>query len=106
MNRPPLSASWIENTGAAPIYREYRLALRVEGDGGEVVVPASPDLRAWLPGDAWIEEDVQLPEDLGRGEAMLSAGIVHPETLAPAVRFAVEETDGEGWVPLGTVSVE
>ncbi len=97
---------WVENTGAAPIYRDYKLALRIKGDAGEAVIPTSPDLRTWLPGDAWIEEEVRIPETLGGGGAMLSAGIVAPETNEPKVRFAVEETDGEGWVPLGAVAVE
>jgi hypothetical protein len=35
----------------------------------------------------------------------LHAGIVHPDTGKPKVRFAVEETDAEGWVPLGTIQV-
>ncbi len=103
---------WIENTGIAPIYRDYRLALRLKQEPptppgrGETVLLVPADVRAWLPGDAWIEEALPVPADLSSGEAMLYAGLVEEETEQPRVRFAVEETEEDGWVPLGTVTIE
>jgi len=96
---------WIENTGIAPIYRAYRLALRIRQDRGEAVVLSPVDPRTWLPGDAWIEEKASVPASLSAGDAMLFAGLVDVETLQPRVHFAVEEEE-DGWVPLGTVTVE
>jgi len=46
-----------------------------------------------------------VPASLGAGDAMLFAGLVDVETLQPRVHFAVEEEE-DGWVPLGTVTVE
>ncbi len=97
---------WIENTGIAPVYRDYILALRIKQNRTEVVLPLDADVRTWLPGDAWIEDLLRLPESLGTGEAMLYAGLVDPEELEPQVHFAVEEAEEDGWVPLGVVKVE
>ena len=72
----------------------------------KAVLPVPADVRAWLPGDAWIEEALPVPADLGSGEAMLYAGLVEEETQQPRVRFAVEKTEEDGWVPLGTVKIE
>jgi len=97
---------WIENTGVAPVYHDYVPVLRLQRGDGEafIVLPSHP--REWLPGDAIIEEELPVPEGIGPGEALLSMGLVHPVTKKPAVRFAVQETDEEGWVPLGPVTVE
>ena len=97
--------AWIENTGTAPIYRDYRLALRLVQDQAEVVLPLPVDIRTWLPGDAWIEETLPVPADLGTGDARLYASLVDPQTRQPRLRFAVEESDAEGWVPVGKVSI-
>jgi hypothetical protein len=40
------------------------------------------------------------------GEAEVSMGLVHPDSGEAAVRFAVEEAEEDGWVPLGSVVVE
>ena len=96
---------WIENTGVAPIYREYELALRVQTETGAAVLTTGIDPRNWSPGDAWIEEQVTIPESIGSGSARLSAGLVNPETRAPRVRFAVDETEEDGWTPLGTLTI-
>lgn len=97
---------WIENTGIAPVYRDYKLALRIKQDQGETVLPLDADVRTWLPGDAWIEDLLRLPESLGTGDTMLYAGLVDPEKLEPQVHFAVEEAEEDGWVPLGIVKIE
>ena len=96
---------WIENTGIAPIYRDYSLALRLEQDQGEVILPIQADIRTWLPGDAWIEASLPLPADLGSGETKLYAGLVDAEMLKPQIQFAVEESAEDGWVPLGAMKI-
>ena len=43
---------WIENTGVAPLYRKYDLALRLrQGDREEIVTLPEQDVHTWLPGD-------------------------------------------------------
>jgi len=96
---------WIENTGVAPIYREYHLALRVQSDLGEAILGTGVDAQSWQPGDAWIEEQVQVPESIGSGSARLSAALVDVETRAPRVQFAVDETEEDGWTALGALTI-
>ena len=96
---------WIENTGTAPVYRDYRLAFRIESAGAEAVVPVEGEARGWLPGDAIIERTVSVPRGLPAGAARLSAGLVRPGEAVPAVRFANAGTDADGWLPLGEVRV-
>jgi uncharacterized protein DUF4832 len=95
---------WIENTGTAPLYHPYDLVLRLRGAGEDRFVPIPANVRAWLPGDAWLEEPVRVPADLSPGTVQLAVGLVD-ELQRPRVRFAVEETDAEGWVPLGQVEI-
>ena len=99
--------TWIENVGVAPIYRRYDFALRLrQGDREETVVFTDVDIRKWLPGDAWIDKWVRLPEGFTAGEVTISAGLVAPEGGDEVrVRFAVEEQDEDGWVRLGAIRV-
>jgi hypothetical protein len=97
---------WIENTGVAPVYREYKLAVKIKCAGGEHIHVLKADARKWLPGDAWIEDKAKVPNDFAKGDAMLYAGLVHPQTLKPAVRFANEGTEADGWMPLDTITIE
>jgi len=96
---------WVENVGVAPIYRGYPFAIRLTQGGREFLYRSLADIRTWFPGDVWLQESFPLPDFIRPGEVTLHAGIVHPDTGKPKVRFAVEETDAEGWVPLGTIQV-
>lgn len=98
--------AWIENVGVAPLYHNYALALRLRQGDQEVVTPLScVNLHEWLPGDAWVEEDVTLSDAFRAGSLDLAVGLVHSKTNAPGVRFAVEEQDTDGWVPLGGMEI-
>jgi hypothetical protein len=96
---------WIENVGVAPLYHPYRLALRVVQDGLEHIVELETNLKTWLPGDICLRNQLPVPGGLKPGPAMLSAGIVKPGGKTPAIRFAVNEQDPNGWVDLGKVTV-
>ncbi|MBT3341568.1 MAG: DUF4832 domain-containing protein [Gemmatimonadetes bacterium] len=99
---------WIENTGTAPIYRPYRMAIRLRQDSSEWVEVLSPELTQWLPGDAWVDETIRLPTGLRPGIVEIDAGIIGPDGAdmrQAAVRFAVDETRADGWVGLGTVEI-
>ncbi len=97
---------WIENMGVAPLYRSYTFAVRMkQGQKTELFISdANP--RQWLPGDVFLRERIPVPENFEPGKVELSAALVHPETHEPHIRFAVEESDPEGWVPLGTIEIE
>lgn len=94
---------WIENTGVAPVYRRYRLAFRFSSGKREAAVPVAADPRKWLPGDIVLDERVRIPKTMGRGTIGIAAGLVHPATLEPAVKFANEGVRPDGWLPLGRV---
>lgn len=96
---------WIENTGVAPVYRPYSLALRMRTGRRERVAVVTRDIRSWLPGDIWIEKRIKVPAALGRGPVMLSAGLVDPQTLAPKLKFANDGIGAGGWLPLAHLSV-
>jgi hypothetical protein len=97
--------AWVENVGVAPIYRRYTLAVRLT-QGNRTHIHHSPvDIRAWLPGDACLHENVRLPAEFQPGSVMLHAAFVDAATNATKVRFAVEGADGDGWVPLDTIEI-
>ena len=95
---------WVDNVGVAPIYRPYRLAFRFRQGETSEVVPCAADVRRWMPGHSWFSEEVAFPTSLQRGEAKIDLGLVD-ETLAPKVRFAIQEAAEDGWHPLTSMDV-
>jgi len=99
--------AWIENTGVAPIYRPYAFALRFrQADREEIIHLNDVDIRTWLPGDAWLDTQVKLPDGFRSGWVNLAAGLVDPETNEVKVRFAVKEQFSDGWLDLNGIEVE
>jgi hypothetical protein len=98
--------TWIENVGVAPIYHRYDFALRFRQNQHEVIVAFDDvDIRAWLPGDVWLDRAVALPAGFQRGSVELSAGLVD-ESRQARVSFAVEETEPDRWLPLGEIELQ
>ena len=94
--------AWVENVGVAPIYRRYAFAVRLrQGDRQAVVRFDDEDVRTWLPGDAWVQQDVRLPKGFGRGWVEVAAGLVDPQTDEAKIDFAVRERFPDRWVDLG-----
>lgn len=99
--------SWIENVGVAPMYRRYDFALRLrQGDFEQVVPMTDIDVRSWLPGDAWIDRQVQIPQGFRAGYVELAAGLVLPGTTESKVHFAVKERFPDRWTDLGGIILE
>jgi len=101
---------WWLNAGVAPIYREYWLAARLKPvSGGESAVIRVPvDVRTWLPGDAVFDGTLYVPEDLKPGDYSLEVGMLDPLTWPggpPAIRFAIEGRQPDGWYDLGLIVV-
>lgn len=94
---------WIENVGVAPIYRRYPFAVRLTQGSREAILQSEADILKWLPGDVFVHESVAIPEGFEPGEIRLSTGVLDPETCVPKVRFAVEESDPQGWVDVGSL---
>jgi hypothetical protein len=93
---------WIENVGIAPIYRPYTFALRLTQGNQSYIFESSANILEWLPGDAFVHEKVSIPDCFEPGQIMIHASLIDPATGLPRVRFAVEESDEEGWVALDT----
>ena len=97
---------WIESVGVAPIYRQYAFALRFTQERRSAIVPSSANTLDWLPGDAYVHETVDIPDGFEPGPVEIHAGLIDPGTQEPRVRFAVEESKPDGWVPLHTVELQ
>ncbi len=98
--------SWWENTGVAPAYRDWPVALRLKGAKRTEVLLTDSDIRKWLPGDAVFDSAVFVPLDMPLGEYELSLAILDPLTRKPHVRLAIPGRDAEGWYPLGKITVK
>ena len=93
----------IENTGVAPVYKNYVPALKLTGDRVSVIMISGAKTCEWLPGRHQVEEDLLLPDSLGTGNYAVSFGILDPSNHLPAIRLANKGADPEGWYPLGVV---
>jgi hypothetical protein len=94
-----------ENAGVAPPYRNYTVALRLEGGAEPVILRAAAEPRTWLPGRHEVKEDLVLPDTLGAGTYALSVALLDPMRHRPAVRLANTGRDREGWHRVGVVGV-
>ena len=101
---------WWLNAGVAPIYREYWLALRVKAASGESTVIRVPvDVRAWLPGDAVYDGTLYVPDSLKAGSYTVEVGMLDPVAWpagAPAIRFAIEGRQPDGWYRMGSITIQ
>jgi hypothetical protein len=98
--------SWIENTGVAPIYRRYDFALRLrQSDREEIIRIPEIDIRKWMPGDVWVDEQIKMPAGFKPGWADLSAGLVQHDTREARVSFAAKEMYSDRWLPLGGIEI-
>ena len=95
----PVKMWWV-NSGVAPVYRAYTLAVAFDSEFSEV--PA--DVRKWLPGDTVVEEDITVPR-ITAGEHRLRVALLDPVTRKPAIRLGIAGRASDGWYDLGVVSV-
>jgi len=96
---------YLDNLGVAPIYRDYKLAVRFTQRDVVEIVHFKQDIRTWLPGQVWFSEDLPFPKTLGPGVVKLDLAIVEARTDKPIVRLAVKEIDKDGWHPLRYLDV-
>lgn len=99
--------AWIENTGVAPLYRRYLLAVRLRQGSQEFVqVLEDIDVRRWLPGDAWIDAGIPVPVTFSAGAVEVSLGLLDPVTRRARIRFANRDSFADRWLYLGDCSIE
>jgi hypothetical protein len=97
--------TWWENKGVAPIYKNYKLAIRLKSSKRTEVIVTSADLRTWLPGDIVFEEKLYIPHDMPPGEYKLEVGIVDPVAFSPRVKMAIGGVNEDGWYAMGRIKV-
>jgi len=96
---------WWLNSGVAPIYREYWLAIELRSAKNTTVIRVPVDVRKWLPGDAVFDGTLYVPATLPEGAYDFRVAMLDPRTGEPAIRFAVQGRSADGWYDMGRVSV-
>ncbi len=96
---------YVDNLGCAPIYRDYKLALRFTQGQTVDILTFAQDIRGWLPGQKWFTEKPVFPKSLTPGIVKIDTAIVDPATNKPVVRFAAEGYGADGWLPLRYMDV-
>lgn len=91
----------IENTGVAPVYKNYIPAIKLTGARVSAIMSLGANPCQWLPGIHQVQEDLLLPDYLRTGSYTVSFAILEPSNYLPVIRLANTGTDSEGWYPLG-----
>jgi hypothetical protein len=97
---------WWLNAGVAPIYRKYRLAVELRSGNNKAVIRVPVDVRKWLPGDAVFDGSLFVPYNLPPGNYEFRIAMLDPRTQKPAIRFAIEGRQPDGWYDMGHVTIE
>ena len=99
----PLRMWWV-NSGVAPVYRPYVLALQLHGPSDATIAVAA-DVRKWLPGDSLVEEGVAIPE-LPAGKYRVRVALLDPRKRSPAIMLGIAGRQTDGWYDLGEVAMQ
>jgi hypothetical protein len=97
---------WWLNAGVAPIYAEYDLAMQLRSSQSSTLIRIPVDVRKWLPGDAVFDGTVYVPEELAAGTYQVLIGMLDRRTDQPAIRFANEGRQEDGWYAMGSLNVK
>ena len=101
----PMHMWWL-NAGVAPPYKEFQLAVQLRAQQSVATIAIPVDVREWLPGDAVFDGTVYVPKDLPEGAYDFRVGMLDPRTSKPAVKFAIEGRQEDGWYNLGSLMVK
>jgi hypothetical protein len=97
---------WWLNAGVAPVYREYPLVVELQSSGQTVVMRVPVDVRKWLPGDAVFDGTLYVPDTLTPGAYSFRVAMLDPRTQLPAIQFAIQGREPDGWYRLGSIKVQ
>ena len=97
--------SWWENKGVAPIYRDYKFAVRLKNKKTSQVIATGANIRSWLPGDIVHEEKLYIPMDMPAGNYQIEIAIVDPVTYTPRIKLGMEGRKEDGWYSMGEIKV-
>ena len=96
---------WWQNTGSAPAYHDYLLALEFRSKTASASVTLPVDVRKWLPGDAVYEGSVYLDAGLAPGQYAVRVALLDPVTRKPVIRFAMEGLQQDDWYQVSEIKV-
>lgn len=96
---------WWLNSGVAPVYRPYELAMELRSASSSAEVRLPVDVRKWLPGDAVFDGTIYIPESLKPGSYRLCVALLDPRTGQPAIKLAIEGLQSDGWYDLAPIEV-
>jgi hypothetical protein len=97
---------WWLNDGVAPVYAPYDLAMELRSPESSKIIQIPVDVRKWLPGDAVFDGTVYVPDDFAAGAYDLRIAMLDPRTGKPAIRFANEGRQDDGWYAMGSLTVK
>jgi hypothetical protein len=98
--------SWWENKGVAPIYKDYKFAVRLKNAERTEILSTCAYLPDWLPGDIVHDEILYLPHDMPTGTYQLEIAIVSPVSYEPRVKLAITRVNEDGWYPMGKILIQ
>ena len=98
--------SWWDNKGVAPVYKEYKFALRLKNSQRSEILLTSANLLEWLPGDIIQDEKLYIPYNMPVGTYDVEIGIISPDTLKPVIKLAIEGITEDGWYPMGKIEIK
>jgi hypothetical protein len=101
----PIHMWWL-NAGVAPIYREFSLAVELRSSKTATIIRVPVDVRKWLPGDAVFDGTLYVPENLAPDTYDFRLAMLDPRTEQPAIRFAIEGRQDDGWYRMGSLTVK
>jgi hypothetical protein len=100
-----INSLW-ENIGVAPIYKDYKFAIRLKNSECTRVLTACAYLPDWLPGDIVCDEALYIPFDTPTGSYNIDIAIVSPVSYEPRVKLAIAGIKGDGWYTMGDIIVK
>lgn len=97
--------TWWENTGVAPCYKKFVLAIRLINNQRTEVFLTDADINSWLPGDNIFDDGFYIPANMPQGNYEIQVGIVDRQSHQPKVKLAIDCEDSEGWYTLGSIDI-
>jgi hypothetical protein len=98
--------TWWENKGVAPIYKDYKFAVRLKNHDETEIFITSAYLPGWLPGDIVHDEILYIPHDLPAGSYKIEIAVVAPVSYEPRVKLAISGINDDGWYPMGEIVIQ
>src|SRR5437879_7007825 len=101
----PMHMCWL-NARVGTTYSAVSLAVELRSTKTATIIRIPGDVRKWLPGDAVFDGTLYVPENLAEGPYDFRVAMLDPRTEQPAIRFAIEGRQDDGWYAMGSLTVK